>query len=331
MPDATRQRQIRDLLLQLAPTEGYTVSPIDSVRWLRSDRPLARTPVLYEPGIVFVCQGRKRGFIGDRTIVYDASHYLVVAVPVPFTMETDASAEAPLLAAYLRLDPLLAAEVALAIDQSADTRDGGTEARWNSETALRPDGALEAIEPLGLEASPMDDRIEATLLRFLEAMADPVETAVLGPALLRELYFRILSGAQGATLRSVLGERGHLGRVALALKRIHADYAERLDVSRLAREAGLGPAAFHAHFKAVTQTTPMQYLKSTRLHRARLLMLQKGMTAAAAADRVGYASASQFSREFRRLFGQTPQAEVARLKASFAIPEQEDETFVSSH
>ena len=316
MSDATRQHQIRDLLLQLAPAEGYTVSPIDSVRWLRSNRPLDSTPVLYEPGIVFVCQGRKRGFIGDRTLVYDARHYLVVSVPVPFTMESDASEAAPLLAAYLRLDPALAAEVALAIDQSGMARE---------DTSPGP------AAPLGLEASPMDDRIEGSLLRFLEAMADPVEAAVLGPALLRELYFRVLCGAQGATLRSVLGERGHLGRIALALKRIHADYAERLDVSRLAREAGLGPAAFHAHFKAVTQTTPMQYLKSTRLHRARLLMLHQGMTAAAAADRVGYESASQFSREFRRLFGRTPQAEVARLKASFAIPEQVDDAFVSSH
>jgi AraC-like DNA-binding protein len=339
MSDPTRQRQIRDLLLQLAPIEGYTLSPIDSVRWLRSNRPLERTPVLYEPGIVFVCQGRKRGFIGDRTIVYDANHYLVVAVPVPFTMETDASEEAPLLAAYLRLDQALAAEVALAIDQSGRARDGGTQAdeaqerheRHGPRDRLEPHEADEPDEPLGLEASPMDDRIEASLLRLLEAMADPVETAVLGPALLRELYFRILGGPQGATLRTVLGERGHLGRVALALKRIHADYAEPLDVSRLAREAGLGLAAFHAHFKAVTQTTPMQYLKSTRLHRARLLMLQKGMTAAAASDRVGYASASQFSREFRRLFGQAPQAEVARLKAAFAIPEQGDGPFVSSH
>ncbi|WP_431263970.1 AraC family transcriptional regulator [Roseateles chitinivorans] len=315
MTDDHRQRQIRDLLHQLAPDEGYTVSPIDSVRWLRSNRPLDRTPVLYEPGIVFVCQGRKRGFVGDRTIVYDARHYLVVAVPVPFTMETDASEAAPLLAVYLRLDPTLAADVALAIDRSRGSRDDDPS----------------ASETLGLEASPMDDRIEATLLRFLEAMADPVETAVLGPALLRELYFRVLDGPQGATLRSVLGERGHLGRIALALRRIHADFAEPLDVSRLAREAGLGLAAFHAHFKAVTQTTPMQYLKSTRLHRARLLMLRQGMTAASAADRVGYASASQFSREFRRLFGQAPQAEVARLKASFALPARDDGPFVSSH
>jgi len=331
MSDTDRQRQIRDLLLQLAPVEGYTVSPIDSVRWLRSDRPLDRTPVLYEPGIVFVCQGRKRGFIGDRTIVYDARHYLVVAVPVPFSMETDACGDSPLLAVYLRLDHALAAEVALAIDQSSeaqrDRKENGAGATTGDTTR---DGA-EAAEALGLEASPMDEPIEATLLRFLEAMADPVERAVLGPALLRELYFRVLRGPQGATMRAVLGERGHLGRIALALRRIHADYAQSLDVSRLAREAGLGLAAFHAHFKALTQTTPMQYLKSTRLHSARLLMLRQGMTAAAAADRVGYASASQFSREFRRLFGRTPQAEVARLKASFALPQRDDGPFVSSH
>lgn len=319
MSDTDRQRQIRALLLQLAPIEGYTVSPIDSVRWLRSDRPLDRTPVLYEPGIVFVCQGRKRGFIGDRTIVYDARHYLVVAVPVPFSMETDACGDSPLLAVYLRLDHALAAEVALAIDQSSEAGQD------------RKEDSAGVADALGLEASPMDAPIEATLLRFLEAMADPVERAVLGPALLRELYFRVLRGPQGATMRAVLGERGHPGRIALALRRIHADYAESLDVSRLAREAGLGLAAFHAHFKSLTQTTPMQYLKSTRLHSARLLMLRQGMTAAAAADRVGYASASQFSREFRRLFGRTPQAEVARLKASFALPQRDDGPFVSSH
>ncbi|MDH0866368.1 AraC family transcriptional regulator [Mitsuaria sp. GD03876] len=314
-PATQRQRRLRELLLSLAPSEGYTPSPIDAVRWLRSDRPLERTPVLYEPGLVFVCQGRKRGFLGDRTIVYDALHYLAVAVPVPFTMETDASAEEPLLAVYVRLDRMLAAEVALAIDEAGDPR----EAAGNG----RP--------PLGLEATPMDERIEGSLLRFLEAMSDPLESAVLGPALLRELYFRVLAGEQGATLRAAIGERGHLGRIARSLKRIHADHATKLDVGSLAREAGLGLAAFHQHFKAVTQTTPMQYLKSTRLHRARLLMLRQGLTAAAASDQVGYGSASQFSREFRRLFGRTPQAEVARMRASFAIPEQRDETFVSSH
>src|ERR1700754_5241288 len=111
-----RQRMI-SLLAELAPMEGYTLTPLPDVRLLRSDRPLSRTPVLYEPGIVIVVQGRKRGFLGDEVFVYDDQHYLVVSVPVPFTMETDASADEPLLAIYFRLDHAMAAELCMQIDE----------------------------------------------------------------------------------------------------------------------------------------------------------------------------------------------------------------------
>lgn len=306
-----RLRRMSTLLRVLAPTEGYTASELPGVRWLRSDRPLARTPVLYEPGIVFVCQGRKRGLFGDDWIVYDASHYLAVAVPVPFTMETDASASKPLLAIYMRLDHALAAELVL---------------------AMQGDETSAPASPDGLKSTRMDERLENSLLRFLETMNDPLEAGVLGPGLLREIYFHVLRGEQGASMRAALMSRGHLGRIAVALRRIHSAYAQALDVPALAREAGLGLAAFHLHFKNVTRTSPMQYLKSIRLHRARLLMLRQGMTAAAAADQVGYESASQFSREFKRLFGRTPTEELARMKESFALPAPDgEETFVSSH
>src|ERR1700754_111898 len=103
-PMSIAQRQLVALLERLAPTEGYNLTALDSVRLLRSNRPLLRTPVLYEPGIVIVGQGRKRGFLGEEVYVYDAQHYLAVSVPVPFTMETDASEKEPLLAIYLQLD-----------------------------------------------------------------------------------------------------------------------------------------------------------------------------------------------------------------------------------
>ncbi len=105
------------LVRALAPSEGYNLTALPRVRLLRSDRPLSRTPVLYDPGIVIVCQGSKRGYFGERTYVYDAHQYLAVSVPVPFTMETDASADAPLLALYLHLDFPLAAELMLEIDR----------------------------------------------------------------------------------------------------------------------------------------------------------------------------------------------------------------------
>jgi AraC-like DNA-binding protein len=181
-------------------------------------------------------------------------------------------------------------------------------------------------------SSPIDEDMRATVLRFLEALNRPLEAAVLGPGLLRELYFRVLTGPQGRSMREALGLKGQYGKIGRALRRIHMGYAEPLDLAQLAQEAGMSIPAFHSHFKAITQTSPMQYLKSTRLHQARLLMVRQDLTAEAACHAVGYTSSSQFSREFRRLFGLPPAAEASRMRANFAIPPAfPGVEFVSSH
>ncbi|WP_226426888.1 AraC family transcriptional regulator [Xanthomonas sp. MWU16-30325] len=309
--DAPKARTLK-LLRELAPDEGYNLTAVPSVRILRSDRALARTPVLYDPGIVIVCQGRKRGYFGDQLYLYDADQYLAVSVPVPFTMETDATPAHPLLALYLHLDFPLAAGVAEQIDRKgqADT--------------LQP--------PQSMMSTPVDDAMRDSVLRFLEAMQKPLDAAVLGPGLLRELYFRVLTGAQGSAMRSALAMRGQFGRISQALRLIHASYPQPLDVARLASEAGMSAPSFQSHFKAITQVSPMQYVKSTRLHQARLLMVRQSLTAEAASHAVGYTSPSQFSREFRRLFGATPAAEARRMRETFAIPEAfADAVYVSSH
>ncbi|WP_426077688.1 AraC family transcriptional regulator N-terminal domain-containing protein [Janthinobacterium sp. PSPC3-1] len=306
------QQRMVELLRALAPAEGYNLTALPSVRILRSDRALTRTPVLYDPGIVIVCQGCKRGYFGDRLYVYDAQHYLAVSVPVPFDMETDATPAQPLLALYLHLDFAIAADLMLHIDRQAV-----------AEAAQAPQSML---------SSPIDTDMRLSILRFLEALNRPLEAVVLGPGLLRELYFRVLTGAQGRAMREALALKGQYGRIGRALRRIHAAYAEALDLAQLAREAGMSIPAFHHHFKAITQTSPMQYLKSTRLHQARLLMVRQDLTAEAACHAVGYTSASQFSREFRRLFGLAPAAEARRMRASFAIPPAfAGVEFVSSH
>lgn len=300
------------LLAALAPQEGYNLTALPSVRLLRSNRPLARTPVLYDPGIVIVCQGCKRGYFGDDIYVYDEQHYLAVSVPVPFTMETDATAERPLLAIYLHLDFQLAAELMLQIDS--------TGMPCNEDT------------PHSLFSSPMDPVLTQSVLRFLEALSDPLEAAILAPALLRELYFRVLTGPQGNAMRAALAMRGRFGNIARALQRIHTSYAQPIELPQLASEAGMSVPSFHSHFKAITRTSPMQYLKCTRLHQARLLIVREGMTAQAASLAVGYASASQFNREFKRLFGRTPLAEAQRMRENFATPPaQEASVYVSSH
>jgi AraC-like DNA-binding protein len=185
---------------------------------------------------------------------------------------------------------------------------------------------------LSTMSTPMDDAMQASVLRLLEAMHRPLEAAVLGAGLLRELYFRVLTGAQGSSLREALAMRGQFGQIGRSLRPIHASYARPLDVRQLADEAGMSIPSFHSHFKAITQVSPMQYVKSTRLHQARLLMVRKDLTAEAAGYAVGYASPSQFSREFRRLFGLTPAAEAKRMRESFAIPAVfADTAYVSSH
>ena len=306
------RKRLVTLLRALAPNEGYNLTALPSVRILRSNRALSRTPVLYDPGIVIVCQGSKRGYFGGECYLYDEHHYLAVSVPVPFSMETDATPERPLLALYLHLDFTLAAELAAQIDRV---------------------GVAETVQaPKSMMSTPMDEAMHASVLRFVDAMQRPLDAAVLGPALLRELYFRVLTGAQGHAMRSALAMRGQYGRIGRSLRMIHADYARPLDVSQLADEAGMSVPSFHSHFKAITQVSPMQYLKSTRLHQARLLMVRQDLTAEAAGYAVGYTSPSQFSREFKRLFGLTPAKEAQRMRASFAIPEAfDDAVFVSSH
>lgn len=311
-PAGNDQQRMVALLRALAPSEGYNLTELPDVRILRSDRALSRTPVLYDPGIVIVCQGRKRGYFGDQVYVYDEQHYLAVAVPVPFTMETDATPEHPLLAIYMHLDFQVAAELMIQID--------------HQHVPTQSDA------PQSMMSTPMDDALRTSVLRFLEAMNKPLDAAVLGPALMRELYFRVLTGAQGSAMRAALAMQGHFGKIGKALRRIHAAYAQPLDLQQLASEAGMSVPTFHSHFKAITHTSPMQYVKSTRLHQGRLLMVRQGMTAEAASHAVGYASPSQFNREFKRLFGRTPAEEAKRMRESFSVPPVHARVdYVSSH
>jgi AraC-like DNA-binding protein len=287
------------LLEKMACREGIQPTILDDVQLMRASQPIARMPVLYEPGIVIVGQGRKRGYLGDQVYTYDAHNYLVLSVPLPFECETEASPAKPMLALTIRADLGTLAELLMKMNGTHDLE-------------------IPAM-PQGIYSTPLDLELSEAAVRLLSVMSDATDARILGPQIVREITYRVLRGEQGGALRAAAALQSRFGQVNRALQRIHADYALDLTVQELADAAGMSPSAFHQNFKAVTTTSPLQYLKAIRLHKARMLMVHEGLRVGVAADKVGYQSPSQFSREFKRFFGMSPVDEAEALRQMLGI------------
>jgi AraC-like DNA-binding protein len=171
-----------------------------------------------------------------------------------------------------------------------------------------------AVVPSTIESVPLDADMSDAVLRLLRSMRTPDDARILGPQLVREIVYRVLTGPQGKALSAVVGFDSHFSQICRALHQIHRDYEKSLNIGQLAKVAGMSPSVFHQHFKSVAATTPVQYLKAVRLHKARSLLIDERLGAASAAARVGYQSPSQFSREFKRFFGYPPTS-VAKYKS----------------
>jgi AraC-like DNA-binding protein len=286
-----------ELLERLAHGQGYSDSILEGVRFMRATRFIPRNPVVYEPGIVIIAQGRKRGFLGGQVYTYDPKNYLVLSVPLPFECETHGTPEKPLLGLAVRVEPATIAELLLEMDDVPASR-----------LAL----------PRGIYATPLNEGLCDAATRLLECLRSPADARILGPHIVREITYRVLCGPQGDALRVLAARHSNFGQIARALRRMHTDYSGALDIETLARESGMSVSTFHHSFKAVTSSSPLQYLKAVRLHKARLLMVHEGLGAGVAAGQVGYESPSQFSREFKRFFGNSPADEAARLRVVLA-------------
>ncbi|EBY0371396.1 AraC family transcriptional regulator [Salmonella enterica subsp. enterica serovar Toulon] len=286
--------QLADKINHLKNNDKIISERLAGIRLLYGVEPGPRTPVMYQPGIIFLFSGHKIGYINKRKFRYDANEYLLLTVPLPFECETWATPEVPLAGIRLDIDVLQLQELLMEI---------GEDERFQLPMAAS-----------GINSATLSDEILCAVERLLDVMERPLDARILGKQIIREILYHVLMGPRVGALLALVSRQTHFSLISRVLKQIEMKYTENLNVEQLAAEANMSVSAFHHNFKAVTSTSPLQYLKSYRLHKARMMMIHDGMKASAAAMRVGYESASQFSREFKRYFGVTPGEDAARMR-----------------
>lgn len=248
--------------------------------------PKRRTHLVYRPSLCVVLRGAKRATVAAKTHAYDASRFFFAAAPLPARLDVRCSPHQPLVGMVLELDIALVARVALDIDAASTATHGAT-------------------APVALTGELTSTMIEV-LDRLVIASTDALRQRVLQQALMSEVVFELLVGPQGPALRRAVHEQGKLRPLLAVMRHIDEHSHQPLRVAALARRAGMSESSFFACFRAATGTTPLQYVKTLRLTKARLLLDTDAASVTEVAYIVGYASGSQFSRDFRRAFGVAP-------------------------
>lgn len=284
-------------VLRHAPTDGVHGCAVPGLQLIRASTPALPLPAVYEPGLVLVLQGRKRASLGAEVLHYDPLHCLLVAMTLlPVGQVIEATPDRPYLCLRLLSSPQALADLLIEAGPAANPAPGSAD--------LAPDGTR------GLNLAPVNDDLLDAAWRLLRLLDAPQDVAVLAPLLRREIFYRVLTGPLGARLRALAHEHSRSRRVARAIEMLQQHWDQPLRVDDLAAAAHMSVSSLHLHFKQLTALSPLQYQKQLRLQRARQMMLAEGLDAASAAHRVGYESPSQFSREYRRLFGAPPRAEL---------------------
>ncbi|HEX8212345.1 MAG TPA: AraC family transcriptional regulator [Longimicrobium sp.] len=293
----TLRRELVALLERRTGSDGMHPTAIPGLKLYRFSHPTEPAHTMQEAAVYVVVQGRKQVTLGDATYLYDPSRYLAASVELPVVSSVlEASPDAPYLCMTLAVDPR---ELAALIVESG-----------------RP-APSDAHDGRALYVSPLTAPLLDAFLRLVRLLDAPDDAAVLTPLVLREIAYRLLQGEQFGRLAQMAIGEGRLRRVSGAIGWINEHFAEPLQIEALARRVHMSPSALHQHFKATTAMSPLQYQKRLRLQEARRRLLSGAPSADSVAYEVGYASASQFSREYARLFGRPPRrdAEQARHTA----------------
>lgn len=287
--------QLNELRALAARAENRrTETGIPRVAMVQGEVPEHLLAAVYDPMINLILQGSKSMTVGDRTLRYDPATYFVMSIELPAVGKVHpAISGEPYLAVSLTLDPAILAMLLADLPKPTE--------RFEQEAGF----SVAAVTPELMDA----------WVRMLRLMDRPQDITALAPAYEREILYRVLQGPQGWMLREIAAPDTAMARISLAIQWIRRDFAEPIRVDDLAQKAAMSVSAFHRHFKAVTNLSPLQYQKRVRLLQARTLLVANAKSVTTAAFEVGYESATQFSRDYARVFGLPPARDAARILA----------------
>jgi AraC-like DNA-binding protein len=287
--------QLARCIAAYAPHDGsfdLRIRGLCASRFSRTNSECAH--VLRLPSLCIIAQGAKNVIVGQEVYEYDPSRMLVFSVALPVAAQiTQASHSEPYLALRLDLDPLKISELVLKV---------------------YPNGLPPVQERSAVYVTPADVSILNAATRLMDCLAQPGDVELLAPLVVDEILIRLLRSRIGPRVAQMGFAESSVHRLAKAISWLRANFSQPMKVEELAELVHMSASSFHEHFKSVTSMSPLQYQKVLRLQEARRLMLSTMVDAGTASQRVGYLSASQFSREYSRFFGNAPTRDIARLR-----------------
>ncbi len=293
VPLAATLERLAALLCRELPEDGRRAAPGGMFFLVRHDRPSLGGPCFEKPLASLVVQGGKRILLGSREVAIHAGQSMVAAVDLPSaTLSMEATPERPFLSLFFLLDRRILSDLLLEL----------------------PAGGVGEAAPAGVSVTDATPDYADAMLRLAALLETPDRLAVLAPIFLRELHGLLLLGPHGGVLRALYARGSKNRQIIEAIAYLRRNLTQPLRVEDVAREAHMSVSSLHRHFKGVTGFSPLQFRKKLRLHEALRLMLTENERAATAAAAVGYESVTQFTREYKRMFGEPPHRDIARRR-----------------
>ncbi|MFC6380789.1 AraC family transcriptional regulator [Psychrobacter glacincola] len=283
------QTKTIEQLLQLLPKNQTIESTIPNLFFYCADRPSKTVSYIQEPSICIVLQGEREIYLGKDCQKFDNSNLMFCPVDIPLSMHIKhASSDHPVIVLSMKLNLVMIREILARIPPKQQVKEGYLGIKWQLDDAI-----MEAFE------------------RLLNLLDYPNDTDFLSSLIQQEIYYRLLSAQQGHKLRQLVINGSHTHRIAQTTDWLKAHLDEPVVIADLASRCGMSVSGFHQHFKEMTQLSPLQYQKKLRLMEARRLIVMNDSQISQVAMQVGYESPSQFSREYKRLFGNSPNSDLS--------------------